>query len=134
MAALQRRLKRALGSWIQDGLRHTGATFYCAAKGVNATARLLTHESESLVRSNYAGVVLDETVAKEFLSLTPDKITFVATEEVRWPESQELAQLLNAESGQTIAKRLGCSGAAVTKHCKARGIVRDDQGAWIVAA
>lgn len=131
---LQRRLKRALGFWIQDGLRHTGATFYCAAKGVNATARLLTHESESLVRSNYAGVVLDEAGAKEFLELTPDKIVFAAVEEVQWPASNELAELLNAEDGQTIAKRLGCSGAAVTKHCKTRGIVRDDSGNWTVAA
>ncbi len=131
---LQRRLKRALGSWIQDGLRHTGATFYCAAKGVNATARLLTHESESLVRSNYAGVVLDEAVAKEFLGLAPDKITFIPTDEVQWPASHELAELLNAEPGMAIAKRLGCSGAAVTKHCKTRGIVRDGSGNWTVAA
>lgn len=53
---LQRRLKKALGYWIQDGLRHTGATYYCALHGVSATARLLTHQGEGLVRKHYAGV------------------------------------------------------------------------------
>lgn len=53
---LQKRLKKALGYWIQDGLRHTGATYYCALHGVAATARLLTHQGEGLVRKHYAGV------------------------------------------------------------------------------
>jgi hypothetical protein len=119
---LQRRLKRALGHWIQDGLRHTGATFYCSANGVNATARLLTHESESLVRKNYAGVVLDESVAKEFLGLKPSKIKFVQKDEIQWPDDQTLGAMLKEQTGLMIALRLGCSGSALSKRRRIRNI------------
>lgn len=70
---LQRRLRKAIGHWVQDGLRHTAATYYCATHGVSATARLLTHQGESLVRKNYAGIV-ELNRARRFYTLTPAKI------------------------------------------------------------
>lgn len=132
--SLQRRLKRAAGRWIQDGLRHTGATFYCAVNGVNATARLLTHESESLVRSNYAGVILDTALAKAFLALKPEKIKFVEKTEVKWPDDATLEKMLTEITGLKIAAKLGCSSSALSKRCRVRGIKRPGRGSWTEAA
>lgn len=128
---LQKRLKRALnGIWVQDGLRHTGATYHCAMKGVNATARLLTHESESLVRRNYAGVVLDPKIPKAFYALTPDKIAFVKVVEIQWPSDEMLAKMMEENTGLEIAAQLGCTSSALSKRCRVRGIKRPGRGCW----
>lgn len=130
---LQRRLKRAIGRWIHDGLRHTGATYYCAVHGVNATAQLLTHESESLVRKHYAGVVLDPAVPASFYELSPAKISFSPPKGVQWPEKADLKTMLKTRTGKDVAEELGCSDVALSKHCERVGILRPGRGDWRVS-
>ena len=115
---------------IHDGLRHTGATYYCAVNGVNQTARLLTHESERLVRANYAGMVQSTELAKKFLTLSPAQIKFVDDDRVKWPADATLARMVKKETGRAIAARLGCSDSALTKHCRTRGIEKPGRGHW----
>lgn len=127
---LQRRLRRAIGRWIQDGLRHTGATYFCATRGVNQTAQLLTHESERLVRENYAGLVPTVAVAHEFLALKPSKIKFVEYGGVKWPSDSSLARMLAKKPAVAVAKELGCSDSALIKRCRVRGIAKPGRGFW----
>jgi integrase len=130
---LQRRLKRAIGRWIHDGLRHTGATYYCAVHGVNSTAQLLTHESESLVRTHYAGVVLDPAIPASFFELSPTKISFSPPKGVQWPDKADLKAMLKTRTGKDVAAELGCSDVALSKHCERVGILRPGRGDWRVS-
>ena len=136
--AFQRRMKRVVGRWFHDALRHTAATYYCALHGVPATGQLLTHQGVGLVRKHYAGAV-ETKVAKEFYKLTPAKIRFLpernprARCDVTWPEDKELEAMLRAEPGVKVAARLGCSDSALTKRCRVRGIKKPGRGHWTTA-
>lgn len=129
---VQCRLKRALGGrWIQDGLRHTAATYYRARFGDVATAELLTHASVRLINLHYAGLVA-RAAADEFFALTVQAVganLAPMPRRVQWPSDLELAAMLKDEPATTIAKRIGCSDTMIAKHCKLRGIPKPPRGA-----
>lgn len=135
--SLQERLKRAAGRWFHDAVRHTGATYYCSMNGISATARLLTHQGESLVKKHYAGVV-EQQIAKTFFSLTPERIDFTAKgARLRacfdWPSDEHLALWVQQEPATKIAAKLGCSDSAIVKRCRDRGIKKPGRGHWSTA-
>jgi hypothetical protein len=133
---LQERLREAIGGfWIHDGLRHTGATNYRARYGIAATANLLTHGSIALVRKHYSGITTKANAAR-FFAFTPNTVPEVprsprATwKKVSWPSDQELHAILQQRPSVHVARELGCSDSALTKHCKLRGIAKPARGAW----
>lgn len=137
---LQLILKTLLGGfWLHDGLRHTGATNYCALWGVAATAELLTHKGTSLVKRHYAGATWKKDAA-EFMGLTPDAVPSVpvalpsAPRRVRWPDDGELSRMVLAYRRNEVARQIGCSVAALTAHCSKRGIKGAGRGHWTPSA
>lgn len=126
---LQRRLAKRVGRWIQDGLRHTAATYYHALHGTTKTARLLTHSGESLVRKHYAGVV-ESIAAKQFYDTVPAIIKFDEPERTNWPSDDRLAELLRKYPATHVAEQLGVSDSAIAQRCKVRGIEKPGRGEW----
>jgi len=134
--AIQRYLRRALGGkWIQDGLRHSGATYYRAKYGDAATAELLTHASIKMVNEHYAGLAT-RSEADQFFALCPDTVredgttTAVPVKRICWPNDTALAKLLATKPASHIAVQLGCSDSMLSKHCKRRRIPKPGRGAW----
>ena len=137
--SVQRRLRRALkGVWIQDGLRHSGATYYRAKYGDAATAELLTHASIKMVNEHYAGIAT-RAQAEEFLSMGVNQVAgptlspFRPTQKIPWPSDTELEQMLMQKPAVLVAKDLGCSDSMISKRCKLRGIRKRPRGAWTAA-
>lgn len=134
-SSFQIRLKKALGGkWIQDGTRHTGATFYCELFGETATSALLTHESKTMALDFYIGTTSNKE-AQAFYSLAPSG--FLETLEqpqskkvVNWPSDEKLEAWLKTEPATRIAKALGCSDAAIWKRCQKRKIRKPGLGEW----
>src|SRR5690606_40031610 len=53
--AMVRRISAKTGFWIQDGLRHTAATYYFKLRGLDPVVKLLTHEGQHLAFRHYVG-------------------------------------------------------------------------------
>lgn len=134
-APLQHRLKKALGGrWIHDGTRHTGATYYNAIFGKDATKTLLTHETPMMAVRHYIGQA-SRADSLAFYALDPSDFqgSFPAewkAKTVNWPPDPELAAWVQREPSTVIAKKLGCSDVAVWKRCRTRGIPKPGPGAW----
>jgi integrase len=135
-SALQRRMRRTLnGKWIQDGLRHSGATYYRAKYGDAATAELLTHASINLVNEHYAGLAT-RAQTDEFFSLTVDSVPAASgtplwsEKHIQWPTNEELERMLKEKPATEIAAMLGCSDSMLSKRCKKLGIAKPGRGSW----
>lgn len=133
---VQNYLKRKLGFWIQDGLRHTGGTYYCALWGVPATAELLTHKGTLLVKRHYVGATW-KPEAQVFMNITPDKIPSnpgVRAQKriVNWPSDAALSALLFKHTRKEVAQQLGCDVSAISNRCKKLGIAHPGRG-WRTA-
>lgn len=75
----RRKLVRAadLEKWIQDGLRHSFASYHFAKfKNEIETSRQMGHSKTEVFHTHYKALVT-ETEADEFWQLTPDKVGFV---------------------------------------------------------
>jgi integrase len=134
--SIQRRMRRALGDrWVQDGLRHSGATYYRAKYGDAATAELLTHASIKLVNEHYAGLAT-RAQAEEFFSLRFDSLPPTSSalsgsrRKINWPPDAELESLLSEKPASQVAKLLGCSDSMLSKRCKRLQIAKPGRGAW----
>lgn len=136
---LQEILKKLLGGyWIHDGLRHTGATNYCALWGVSATAELLTHKGTALVKKHYAGATWKKE-AIEFMGMTPDVVPSVPValppvRRILWPTDDELARMLLAHRRNEVARLIGCNISTLTAHCRKRGINGAGRGYWTASS
>lgn len=123
------------GVWIHDGLRHTGATNYCALWGVAATAELLTHKGTSLVKRHYAGATWKDK-ADQFMALTPDSVGSEPVSiappprHIHWPPDEELSRLLWSHRRQEVAAMIGCCVATLAARCAKRGVARPGKGFW----
>jgi hypothetical protein len=133
---IQRRLRRALKDrWIQDGLRHTGATNYRSKWGDGPTAELLTHASVRLVNEYYAGLTT-RAKADEFLNMGPDIIpaapepVITQRKKIVWPSDEVLAKRLLERPATVVALELGCSDSMISKRCRLRGIPKLGRGKW----
>lgn len=134
---VQRYLRCALGGkWIQDGLRHSGATYYRAKYGDAATAELLTHASIKMVNEHYAGLAT-RAEAEAFFALSvesvPDNYGVQSPHPrkcVGWPTDHVLAEMLIENPASRVAITIGCSDSMLSKHCKKRGIRKPGRGAW----
>lgn len=67
-----RKIQPALGfPWVNDGMRHTAATFHFAlSRDEQATSALLGHTSTVMLRTHYKGMTT-ESEAKKFYALRP---------------------------------------------------------------
>lgn len=134
-APFQKRLKKSLnGYWIHDGTRHTGATYYSRLYGEKAASDLLTHESPMMAVKHYIGTAYREDALK-FYELTPDAVSVSGYKKVgrspNWPPDDELSRMLREKPAAIVAQELGCSGVAITKHCRRRGIPKPSRGDWV---
>jgi hypothetical protein len=125
---LQQRLRRKIGRWVHDGVRHTGATYYCAIHGTAKTAHLLTHATEDLVRRHYAGTI-ESATARKFYEMGPDSMRFDPPK-VNWPADADLALMLCEKPAYKVAAIIGVSDVAISKRCKERGIPKPGRGEW----
>ena len=126
--ALQRRLLKIVGNgnWIHDALRHTGATNYYAFFGRKAVSSFLTHEGTAISMKHYVGTT-SRTSAQEFYRIHPsqfrDEVPVTPTRRrLVWPENSVLEAMLRETAALRLEKTLGCSSAAIFKHCKVHGI------------
>lgn len=129
----QARIKRYLGRrWVQDGCRHTAAT-YCLAKfGAEAAARLLDHQSLDMLKRHYGGLASREA-ADEFFKLGPDSVGAPPADRrcrVPWPPKEELARLVQKWPLTLIARQLRCSDVSVLHKCRQLGIPNRRRGGW----
>ncbi len=134
-APFQKRLRKALkGFWIHDGTRHTGATYYSSLYGEKAASDLLTHESPMMAVKHYIGIAYREDAMK-FYAITPDAVKSSGYKKVgmspEWPPNAELARMLREKPATVVAQQLGCSGNAITKHCRRRSIPKYGRGDWV---
>jgi len=64
-------LKACIGRWIDDGLRHSAATYHVAQfKNPGATCYLLGHEKPGMLATHYRGLAT-EAQAREFYGFRP---------------------------------------------------------------
>ncbi len=134
--SLQVRLKRALGGfWIQDGPRHTGATYYYKCFGESETGKLLTHEGVHLVLEHYVGVTSPKDAAA-FYAISPTNVVFKVFSakntalKINWPPHARLAQMLLAKTAREVVRELACTEGALLLHCKKFGIPKPSWGYW----
>lgn len=132
---IQKKLRKALGGrWIQDGLRHTGASNYNAIHGLDATAKMLTHAGEKIAAERYIRSLLPEH-ATEFYSILPQEFEneippSTTQKRVLYPPDEDLRRQLETTPVRTIAKSIGCSDVALAKHCRRHGIPLPKVGHW----
>lgn len=136
-ASVQRRIREAVGHWVPDGLRHTAATNYCALNGLEATAKLLTHQGYALVFKHYAGLTT-VAEAEAFYNIKPDQFSRTPVtvssapprKVVQYPPDDVLRRLVWEKPVIQIARELNCSDPAVHRHCKKQGIPTPPVGYW----
>jgi len=130
---IQLHLKATLGFWIQDGLRHTGATYYHRLYGQGATAALLTHEGMDLVLKHYVGIT-SRLEADAFFALIPSSIAFRVERapygNVHDIPRAELERLVWTKNMKELAAELNCSVSGLFKHCQMLNIPRPNTGYW----
>lgn len=132
-----RRLSKKTAFWIQDGLRHTAATYYFKLRGLDPVVKLLTHEGQHLAFKHYVGEC-SRADAERFYKLRPSDLNAppavaevaAMRQPVQWPVDNVLAAMLQEESAVQVAKKLGCSDVAILKRCRARGIPKPGVGVW----
>ena len=130
------RISKKTGYWIQDGLRHTAATYYFKLRGLDPVVKLLTHEGQHLAFKHYVGEC-SRADAERFYQLRPSDLQTEATtvspskkKPIVWPSDTDLATMLQAESAVQVSKKLGCSDVAILKRCRRRGISKPGVGEW----
>ena len=121
------------GYWIQDGTRHTAASYYCAYYGPAATAALLTHTGTGMAVSHYIGIA-DRKDATEFYNVTPSTVTFKAERapygHVKNVTKELLETLVYTKPMSALARDLGCSLPGLFLRCKKLNIKRPNTGYW----
>lgn len=135
--AMVARISSKTGYWIQDGLRHTAATFYFKLHGLDPVVKLLTHEGQHLAFKHYVGEC-NRAEAERFYALRPcDLNVLIAAaaatpkkQPIQWPADDVLAAMLQEISAVQLAKKLGCSDVAILKRCRARHILKPGVGEW----
>jgi len=119
--------------WIQDGTRHTAASYYCALYGAEATAALLTHVGSGMSVTHYIGIAARED-ATEFYGIAPSAVDFRPERapygHVKNVPKEEIAELIWKMPMSALARKFGCSLPGLFLRCKALGIARPNTGYW----